>query len=344
MKVYFNTAIFCFLATFYSVIDTGAAESFPFRAINPGDMLPATTIVQSDSGKKISLGAPGGRITALVFWGADLPTKKQRSTQALSQLQQLAPFFREKQVDLLAINAQGDSAEVMKEVITASGYSSPTYLDPEQSAYSALGLLVMPSVLLVDKGGRVINGIGYSREMISRLKGETEILLGEKNREQFEAELHPAMIEKSKEEKDGNRHLSMGQSLARKGQLEPAAREYALAIQNTPKLAAAHIELGCVSLELGKLAEAQAAIDKGLDLDPGSVLGEICNAQLRAENGEVAQAIDDLQALIFRNGRDHHLHYVLGTLYVKKTDHQKAAQEFRKAYELLDRQEAHAEK
>lgn len=338
MKVYFHTAIFCFLATFYSVIDTGAAESFPFRAVNPGDIVPAATIVQSDSGKKISLDKSGGRITVLAFWGADLPTKKQRSTEALSQLQQLAPFFREKQIDLLAINAQGDSAEIIKEVVTASGFTPPTYLDPGQSAYSALGILVMPSVLLVDKGGKVINGFGYSNEMVSRLKGEIEIMLGEKNRAQFEAELHPAMIDKSKEEKGGDRHLKMGQVLARKGQLEPAAREYALAIQNTPKLAAAHIELGCISLELGKLTEAQTAINNGLSLDPSSVRGGICDAQIRAEKGEVAQAIADLQTMVFRNGRNHHLHYVLGTLYAKKADHEKASQEFRKAYELLDRQ------
>ncbi|MDH4332513.1 MAG: redoxin family protein [Desulfobulbaceae bacterium] len=343
MKISFHTAMFCLLAILYSVIGTEAAESFPFRAINPGDMMPATTLAQSDSGKKISLGKQGGgRITAFAFWGADLPSKKQRSTQALTQLQQLAPFFRDKQVDLLSVNAQGDSPEVIKEVLAASGFTSPTYLDPDKDAYGALGILVMPAVLLVDKAGKVVNGMGYSQEMVSRLKGEIEILLGEKTREQFEAELHPAMIEKSKEEKDANRHLNMGLVLAKRGQLEAAAREYGLAIKNGPKLAAAHIELGCISLELGKLAEAQTAIDNGLDLDPKSVRGEICNAQIRAEKGEVAQAIADLQAMIFRNGRNHQLHYVLGTFHAKKAEHEKAAQEFRKAYELLDRQ-IHAE-
>jgi tetratricopeptide (TPR) repeat protein len=342
LNVRSHTAIVSFLATFYFVFSTGAAESFPFRSVNPGDMLPVTTISQSDSGKKITVGKPGGRITVLAFWGADLPTKKQRSTQALNQLQQLAPFFQEKQVDLLVVNAQGDSAEVMKEVIAASGLSSPTYLDSDQSAYRNLGLLVMPAVMLVDKGGKVVNGFGYSQEMVSRLKGEIEILLGEKNRAQFEAELHPVMIDKSKEEKDGARHLNMGRVLAKKGQPDAAAREYALAIKNSPKLADAHIQLGCVLVELGKLAEAQTAIDTGLALNPGSVEGEICNAQIRAEKGEVAQAIADLQPMVFRNNRNHHLHYILGTFHAKKGDHEKASQEFRKAYELLSRQ-AHAE-
>ena len=74
-----------------------------------------------------------------------------------------------------------------------------------------------------------------------------------------------------------------------------------------------------------------------LHISPCSDLGS------RAEKGEVAQAISDLQAMVFRNGRNYHLHYVLGTLYSKKTDPEKAAQEFRKAYELLDRQMQHAE-
>lgn len=343
MKIRFQTVVFCLLAVFHSVIATEAAESFPFRTVNPGDMLPAVTFSQGDSGKKISLGKPSGHITVLAFWGADLPSKKQRSVQALSQIQQLAPFFREKQIDLLAVNAQGDSAEIIKEVVTASGFSSPTYLDPDQNAYGALGILVMPSVMLVDKGGKVVTGLGYSQEMVSRLKGEIEILLGEKSRAQLETELHPAMIEKSKGEKEGDRHLNLGKIMAREGQLESAAQEYALAIQNDPKLASAHIERGCVLLKLGKFAEAQAAIDNGLALDPKSLQGEICNAQIRAEKGEVAQAISDLQAMVFRNGRNHDLHYVLGTLYSKKADPEKAAQEFRKAYELLDRQRQHAE-
>lgn len=338
LNVRIHTAIFCLLATFYFILNTGAAESFPFRAVNPGDIMPPTTISQSDTGKKITVGKPGGRITVLAFWGADLPTKKQRSTDALTQLQQLAPFFRDKQVDLLVVNAQGDSAGVIKEVIAASGISSPTYLDSDQSAYNNLGLLVMPSVMLVDKGGKVVNGFGYSREMVSRLKGEIEILLGEKNRAQFEAELHPVMIEKSKEDKDGIRHLNMGQVLAGKGQPEAAAREYALAIEKSPKLASAHIALACVLVELGKLAEAQIAVDKGLALEPNSLEGEICLAQIRAAKGEIAQAISDLQPMVFRNNRNHHLHYVLGTFYAKKADHEKASQEFRKAYELFLRQ------
>lgn len=343
MKIRFRTAIFCFLVVLCSVLSTEAVESFPFRTVNPGDMLPSVTFAQSDSGKKISLGKPGGHITVLAFWGADLPSKKQRSIAALTQLQQLAPFFQKRQIDLLSVDAQGDSAEVIKEVVNASGFTSPTYLDPGQNAYGALGLLVMPSVMLVDKSGKVVNGFGYSQEMVTRLKGEIEILLGEKSRAQFEAELHPPMIEKSKAEKEGDRHLSLGKIMAREGQLESAAQEYALAIQNDPKLADAHIERGCILLKLGKFAEAQTAIDNGLALDPNSLDGEICNAQLRAEKGEVAQAIDDLQPMIFRNGRNHHLHYVLGTLYSKKADYEKAAKEFRKAYELLNQQVQHTE-
>lgn len=344
MKINFQLTVFYFLVIFHFVIAAEAAESFPFRNVNPGDAVPALTFSRSDSGEKISIGKPGGNITVIAFWGADLPSKKQRSIQALTQIQQLAPFFREKQVNLLTVNVQGDSSEIIKEVATAAGFSDPIYLDPNQNAYGVLGILIMPSVILIDKNGKVVTGLGYSQDMVNRLKGEIEILLGEKNKEQLEAELHPSMIEKSKEEKGGDRHLNLGKIMASKGQLESAAQEYALAIQNNPKLANAHIEYGCVLLQLGKVTEAQNAIDNGLALDPNSLQGEICNAQIRAEKGEIDQAISNLQAMVFRNNLNHHLHYVLGTLYSKKANTEKAAQEFRKAYELLNRQIQHTEK
>lgn len=337
MKVLFHTAAFCIFLTFILLVSTGAAESFPFRALSQGSTLPATTVQAVDSGKAISLDNLGGKNTVLVFWGGDLPAKKQRAVSALGQLQQLAPFFQARQVQLLVINAQGDGAEIIREVAAATGITAPMYVDTSQSAYGALGIFVMPAVLLVDTQGRAVDGFGYGKDMVASLKGEIEILLNEKTRAQVEAELHPAMEDKSKEEKDGLRHLGMGHAMLRKGQLEAAAREYGLAIASNPKLAEAHIELGCVLIDLERLPEAEESLSRGLDLAPDSLRGEICTARIKAGHGQVAEAIADLQAMLFRNGRDPHLRFVLGTLYMKKGDHEKAAQEFRRAYEFLER-------
>lgn len=336
-RLSFRTSFFCFLFTFCSFIATGAAESFPFRAVEPGSQLPDARVFDQKSGQELALGQLKGHPSVLAFWGGDIPTKKNRAIQALTELREMNTFFKEKGINFLVINAQGDSGDIIDEVSAAAGLEKSVYVDQDHHAYGVLGIFVMPSVMLVDQNGKVVNGFGYSKDMTDRLRGEIEIMQGEKTREQVEAELHPTMVEKSKEAKAATRHLNMGKVLAEKGQPDSAIREFQAAVENNPKLGEAYVALGCTYLQLGKLAEAQAALDKGYDLLPDSLDGEICNAQIKAEQGAIDDAIYDLQAMIFRNGRNHHLRYVLGTFYAKKNDHEKATAEFRKAYELLEK-------
>lgn len=338
-----NVRIFCkiltltILLSLYTFLSSGIAESFPFRTLSVGEQIPDVTLISAADNSKLTLHELRGAPVILVFWGGDLAAKKTRAISALSELQELLPFFTEKNIALKVINAQGDSDATIAEVVQAAGLTAPIYLDSDQQAYGSLGIYIMPSVLLLDKNGITIAGMGYSKDMTATLKGEVEILLGEKNREQVEAELNPVMEEKSTEEKEGNRRLGMGHVLARKGQLEAAQREYQAALTTNPQLAEAHIELGCLYFQLGNIDEAQKSLDAGLDIDPDSLRGEICSAQVTAAQGDVDIAVEDLKAMLFRNGRNAELHYVLGTLYEKKENHSMAAKEFRKSYELLHR-------
>lgn len=337
VRIFTKILFLTILLSLYTSISSGVAESFPFRTLSVGEQIPDVTLVNAADNSKLSLHQLKGSPAILVFWGGDLEAKKKRAISALSELEELLPFFTEKKVAFKVVNAQGDSDATISEVVQASSLSVPVYLDPDQQAYGSLGIYIMPSVLLLDKNGITVAGMGYSRDMTSALKGEVEILTGEKTREQVDAELHPVMIEKSKEEKEGNRHLGMGRVLANKGQLESAQREYLAAIATNPQLAEAHIELGCLYFQLGKIDEAQKSLSAGLDINDDSLRGEICFAQVTAAQGDVDTAIEDLQAMLFRNARNAELHYVLGTLYEKKEKHPEAAKEFRKSYELLSR-------
>lgn len=338
-----NVRIFCkilsltILLSLYTFLSSGVAESFPFRTLSVGETIPDVTLVKAADNSKFSLHELKGAPAVLVFWGGDLAAKKKRSITALSELQALLPFFTEKNVALKVINAQGDTDATIAEIVQTSGFTAPIYLDSTQQAYGALGIFIMPSVLILDKNGITVAGMGYSKDMTATLKGEIEILLGEKSRAQVEAELSPVMVDKSPEEKEGNRRLGMGHAMALKGQLEAAEREYQAALASNPQLAEAHVELGCLYFQLGKIAEAQKSLDTGLGIDSSSLRGEICAAQVTAAQGDVDTALDDLKSMLFRNARNAELHYVLGTLYEKKENHSLAAKEFRKSYELLSR-------
>lgn len=305
--------------------------------MNVGDPLPVVTIKSVRTQQEETLAKYKGKPLVLVFFGADIPTKKERSVKALQSIQKMTDFFKGKGVTVLTIDAQGDDAALINEVITESTLALPVYVDAAKQAYGNLGIFVMPSIMLVAADGTVAAGMGYSHDLGQRLKGEVEVMLGEKTRAQFEEELRPEMVEKSEEEKGASRYYHLGLTMIERGQPESAMTELAKAISLEPGMGKAHVHLGCLQLDAGKQAEARTSLAKGMELEPDMVEGKICQARLKALDGGVDDAIDDINFLMLRNSRNSTLHYVLGTLLEGKADVPGAMKEYRKAYELLEK-------
>lgn len=315
----------------------GMASSFPFRAISPGDPVPALSFSKIGGGPSVDLNSLKGSPVAIVFWGADIETKRERSLKTLRAMEEIMPFLEQRGVRVLPVNAQEDPMEVMLEVADSLGAGMPMYMDENGRAYSVLGIFVVPSILLVDREGKVAAGLGYSHDFRERVQGEIEIMLGEKTREQVERELRPEMKEKSAGEKQAGRHLNMAMVMVKRGQMESAINELKKALEIDPGLAEAHGRLGCLYLEQGRMEEAKAALDKSYAIDPDSIPANICDARIRAMEGEVEEAVGDLQALLFRNARNPELHFALGELYEKQGKFPEAAGAYRKAFELSAR-------
>lgn len=315
----------------------GEANSFPFRSVNVGDPLPAVMVKSLRNQQEESLAKHKGKPLVLVFFGADIATKKERSIKALQAVQKLADFLKGKGVVVLTIDVQGDDAATVNEVVAESTLSFPVYMDVDKQAYGNLGIFVMPSIMLVAADGKVAAGMGYGHDLGQRLKGEIEVLLGEKTRAQIEEDLRPEMVEKSQEEKGANRHYSLGLTMLERGQPESAMAELGKAIALEPGMGKAHVRLGCLQLDAGKVAEAKASLGKGMAIEPEMIEGKICQARVKAAEGAVDEAIDDINFMMLRNSRNETLHYVLGVMLEGKADTTGAMKEYRKAYELLEK-------
>lgn len=329
-----------FGVTFFLMLFCGAgmASSFPFRAIAPGAPLPPLTFKNIKDNTPVAVESLKGSPVALVFWGADMDTKKERSQKTLAAIEEILPFFEQRKVKVLLVNAQGDPPEVMQGVVGQLSGKLPLYVDESKKAYGDLGIFVVPSVMLVDKDGKVSSGLGFSNDFSERLQGEVQVMLGEKSREAMEQELRPEMKEKGAEEKQSDRHLNLALVMIKRGQTDAAISELQKAVAVDAKMAEAHGQLGCLYLDKGQLAEAKAALDKAYAINPDYLPANICDARVRAEEGQVDEAIGDLQALLFRNARSADLHYALGLLQEKMQKFNEAAQEYRKAYELVSKE------
>lgn len=324
----------CFMLLFCG---SGIASSFPFRVVAQGDAVPPLTFNSLSDGSALAVDSLKGNPAALVFWGADIDTKKERSIKTFEATEAILPFLDERNVKVLLVNAQGDSKDVVQSTVSGLSGKLPVYTDDSQKAYGDLGIFIIPSVMLLDKDGTVVAGLGYSKDFSERLKGEVQVMLGEKSRADMEKELRPEMVEKSAEEKESTRHLNMAEVMMKRGQTDSAISELKKALEIDPKMGEAHGQLGCLYIDKGQLEDAKKSLDTSYEIVPDYLPANICDARVRAEEGELDDAVDDLKALMFRNARNPDLHFTLGTMYEKQQKFTEAAAEYRKAYELVSK-------
>ncbi len=326
-----------FFVCLFILADSSQGKSFPFRVLKVGNPVPDAQFSSYQGEDSKSISSLAGKPILLAFWGGDMAAKKKRAAKALKALQELEPYLTEKGVEVLVVNMQNDPQAVIDEVSEVAGLSIPVYKDASGTVYSSFGLYVLPSLLFVNAEGNISGGIGYSKDIIERLRGEVDIMLGLLSHEELEVQLNPVMEEVSKEVKLSLRHLNMGTVLKNKGMPEAAHREFQAALELNPELHEARVKLGCLYLEEGSLDDAIRELEAGLEGDPKSIEAEICLARVSAEMGELDEAVMDLQALLFRNGRNSDLHYTVGTFLERQGKFAEAAKEYRKAFELLQR-------
>jgi tetratricopeptide (TPR) repeat protein len=324
--------VLVFLVIFFNTT-TLMAVAFPFREFEEGDPVPDVTLKGfRDAAQSVTFSKLKGKPFVAVFWGADMPEKVERSAQLLSEMESLMPFLKERQVRLLSVNVLEDDAGTIEQVVTRSKSTIEVFLDQDRKAYAALGLFVMPTILLVDKDGNVAAGMGYSHDMLDRLKGSVEVMLGEKTPEQVLAELRPEMIEKTQEEKTSLRHLGYGLTMMKRGQVEAAIRELAKAVEIDPNLTRAHVQLACIYLEKDQLAEAEKSIVKALEAQPDSLQALICRGELKRKKGLLDEAVKDLTDILKTSPDNYTALYTLAKTYVDQKKFKEAVETFKKAY------------
>lgn len=320
------------------------AVAFPFREFTVGDSVPDVTLSGfKDTQKKVTFSALKGQPFVAVFWGADIEEKMDRSAKTLQGLETLSSFFQEKKIQVISVNIQGDETPIIEQVINQSQSNVEVYVDQDRKAYASLGIFIMPTILLVDKDGKVSAGMGYSHDVVDRLKGAVEIMLGEKTPEQVMAELRPEMKEASEQEKNSRRHMDFGIVMRKRGQLETSIRELKKAVEIDPNLTQAHFELGCIYLKKGQLDNAEKAFDNALDKDPGSLRGRICKTKLKRKKGLSEEAVKDLLVILQEHPDAYDALYTLGLTYEDLHKMQEAMDSYKKAYNAIQKSVASKE-
>ena len=161
-------------------------------------------------------------------------------------------------------------------------------------------------------------------------------MLGEKTRAQIEQEIRPPVITKDRDKIKANLHLNNGYTMIKRGFPDKAMREFKKVLTLEPDQALAQIELGCLYVDSGSIKKGETALKTGLQLLPDSLRGQTCKAKVDALQGNQITAIGNLEALTREHPEEPEPYFVLGTLYQKEKQFNKAIIAYKKAYQLLN--------
>ena len=143
------------------------------KSINLGELFPGSPIVDSDSwsnvrladtnGDIIGLSDFRGKVVFLNFWA----TWCRSCVSEMADMQKLHQKLKGKSFAMVAINIKESPTQV-KNFLDAQNLTFTTLLDPDGSTMVQFGVRALPTTLILDKSGRLIETIIGPRNWTSR--------------------------------------------------------------------------------------------------------------------------------------------------------------------------------
>lgn len=298
-----------------------------------GDRVPNISIRTID-GNHISLDEQKGKIIVLAFWKQD----DDKSSKMLTDLSRISQEFQDKDVTFLAINGDKASDKQIREMALAK---EPTCLfanDPDLAAYSRLGILVLPTTLIIGPDAKLafIQDL-YSRNFYTQTRAYVRFLLGEITQNQLNAELDPGKFVKvSPARIKAERYVNLGRVLLDIKEKEKARKALEKAVEADPTFPEPHLLLAGLCLEDKEVRKAGTELEQALKLNPCPKEGKLLQGLTYAGQGEDGLAIAVLQELVENNPEPPpEAYHQIGKIYEKQNNTSEALAAYRMALKLL---------
>jgi tetratricopeptide (TPR) repeat protein len=298
-----------------------------------GDKVPNLAIRTID-GKQISLDEQKGKITVLAFWKQD----DEKSSRMLTDLSRISQEFQEKGITFLAINGDKASAKQIREMAQANEPTCLFVSDPDLTTYSSLGILVLPTTLIVGPDGKLafIQDL-YSRNFYNQTRTYVRFLLGEITQDQLKAELDPGTsVKLSPARIKAERYVNLGRVLLEIKERAKAREALQKAVEVDPSFPEPHLLLAGLCLEDKELDGAGAELEQALVLCPSPREEKLLQGLAYIGQGEDGLAIAVLQELVENNPEPPpEAYYQIGKIYEKQNKPSEALAAYQMALELL---------
>ncbi|MHC4948824.1 MAG: peroxiredoxin family protein [Planctomycetota bacterium] len=322
-----TTRVLSLLAVLAVGVVAPRAGADELRNLKVGDALPAFTLNGLD-GKVIEHGILEGRTAVLVFVAAHQRSSEAATTEAHA----VARDLRNRDVVLLFVTADVVESVYFRELRDRVNVHTPLGLDVDRGLYGALGLIVLPTTVVIDREGRLAHVISSHRsDYPHRLRAYVEHALGDIDDEELERRLTYESFRRDRPEDRIARHRAAAKLLRETGLLPDAENELRAALEIDADDPGALLDLAALSVALDRLDEAETLVERVLAAQPKHRRAKLVHGIVLYHRDRLDEAEVVLTETLLLNPDPVYSHYYLGLIRERKGDHAAAAEHFRES-------------
>lgn len=308
-----------------------AARADRLRNIAEAETIPDFMLASLD-GQEVTAQSLRGKVVVLVVVSAE-QTSSEKAQMAAHELR-----VQLRRDDLAVLMATADTTRLdyFRQFRDAAGVHEPLLLDHNRQLYGDLGVIVLPTTLVVDREGRLVKIIaGHRSDYPDMLSAHVRRALGMIDDAELERLLTTERFEHNRPLDRAERHRAAAALLRSKGLRVDAEKELRTALGIAPDQADILLDLAALKLAMKQVEDAAAIVNQVLTADPASRQGKLMHGIVLFHQGDYDAAEPVLREALLLNPDPARTHYYLGRIAEIRGDKDAAITHYRTATERL---------
>lgn len=324
------------VVTLALLLAAAPARGDTLRNIEPGQPVPKFSL-RTLSGETISGEQRRGRVVALVYLSAE----QQSSEDAMRMAAAVGRTLRSDGLDVIFVTADATRVGYFRQLRDRLKiHEFPLAIDAGRGLYGDLGLIVLPTTIVIDREGRLAHVIASCRsDYQPMLTAYAWHALGLMDDAELERQLTARSFRRDRPEDRIARHRATARLLRQKGLPSEAENELRTALEIDANHADALLDLASLHIEQGRLDDATVLVEEVMAAEPHQRRGKLFTGVLLYYRGRMDEADRALQEALLLNPDPVWTHYYLGLVKERQGDEAAAIQHLKEALgRLLEEQ------
>ncbi len=303
------------------------ASGDKLRLVDPGEPVPAYHMPGID-GAVIDSKAIKDKVVVLVCLSAEQRRSELAAVESFSACKQ----FDEDQVKLIHITADVIQKGYFEAFRTDHSISAPLAFDVDRVFFGQLGMIVLPTTIVIDADGHLAHVISLHRGSYEHtLDAYIRHTMGQLTDEELEERLKAGASTNGSPKSLASGHRARARSMRGKGHADTARAELLLARELEPDNNETILDLADLEIELGNLDSADELVGIVLKGQPNHRRAQQVKGIACFHRGEFHEAERFLKEALKLNPDPERIHYYLGQICERNGETELALEYYRQA-------------